>query len=143
MSQQQSEEEKINALVVEIRLLENTYNELTARQSIVERVVVESKAALDAIIGLSNVKPNQILVPIGAGAMLKFPAPETDRVMINIGSDVVIEKSKEEAITMLQNRLKEAENSLNTLMTQRNQVAQRLEADRQLLESLVRQAQQG
>jgi|SRR5579885_3080794 prefoldin alpha subunit len=143
MSQQQSEEEKINALVVEIRLLENTYNELTARQSIVERVVVESKAALDAIMGLSNVKPNQILVPIGAGAMLKFPAPETDRVMINIGSDVVIEKSKEEAITMLQNRLKEAENSLNTLMTQRNQVAQRLEADRQLLESLVRQAQQG
>ena len=83
------------------------------------------------------------MVPIGAGAMLKFPAPETDRVMINIGSDVVIEKSKEEAITMLQNRLKEAENSLNTLMTQRNQVAQRLEADRQLLESLVRQAQQG
>lgn len=143
MSQQQSEEEKINALVVEIRLLENTYNELTARQSIVERVVVESKAALDAIIGLSDVKPNQILVPIGAGAMLKFPAPETDKVMINIGSDVVIEKSKEEAITMLQNRLKEAENSLNTLMTQRNQVAQRLEADRQLLESLVRQAQQG
>ncbi len=143
MGQQQSEEERINSLVVEIRLLESTYNEIVARQSLVERLVVESKAALDAITGLSDTKTNEILVPIGAGAMLRFPAPETDRVLINVGSNVVIEKSKEEAITMLQNRLREAETSLNTLAAQREQVARRLEADRQLLESLIRQAQQG
>jgi prefoldin alpha subunit len=143
MTQEQNEEERINSLVVEIRLLENTYNELIARQNLVERLVVESKAALDAIAGLTKDRPSEILVPIGAGAMLRFPAPDPNRVLINIGSNVVIEKSKEEAISMLQNRLREAESSLNTLISQRNQIAQRLEADRQLLESLLRQTQQG
>jgi prefoldin alpha subunit len=116
---------------------------LIARQNLVERLVVESKAALDAIAGLTKDRPSEILVPIGAGAMLRFPAPDPNRVLINIGSNVVIEKSKEEAISMLQNRLREAESSLNTLISQRNQIAQRLEADRQLLESLLRQTQQG
>ncbi len=43
MSKQPTEEEAINALVVEIRVLESTYNELSSRQSLLERALVENR----------------------------------------------------------------------------------------------------
>ena len=49
MSQQPTAEETVNALLVEVRVLESTYNELTARQNLLERALLESRAALDSI----------------------------------------------------------------------------------------------
>lgn len=144
MDSGQNEEERINSLAVEIRLLESTYNELTARQNLIERLILESRAAIEALSQISELKPGEILVPIGAGAMLRFPPPSSEKVLINVGSNVVLEKNREEAISLIQNRLKEAESSLNSILAQRNQIIQRLEADRQMLESLIsRQTQKG
>ena len=50
--QQPTAEETVNALVVEIRVLESTFNELTARQSLMERALLDSRAALESIWGL-------------------------------------------------------------------------------------------
>jgi prefoldin subunit 5 len=68
---------------------------------------------------------------------------------MSIGAAVVIEKSKEEAERMLEGRAKEIEENIITLLSQRNQVAQRLEADRRALQGFIdrqeaeQQTQQG
>ena len=138
---QPTAEETVNALVVEIRVLEGTYNELTARQNLLERALLESRAALDSIKGLDGNSP-EVLTQIGGGAMLHSPPPSTESVLINVGANIVIEKSKEEAVAMLEERSRDVEKSIVSLVGERNEIAERLNADRDLLNNLVAKSQE-
>jgi prefoldin alpha subunit len=142
LSAQPTPEETVNALAVEIRVLESTYNELTNRQSMLERALLESRAALDSIKGLTDAAQSEILLPIGGGALLRAEPPSADRVLVSVGSNVVVEKPKEEAVAMLEERSREFEKTIVSLAGQRNEIAQRLNSDRELLNNLVARAQQ-
>lgn len=142
MSEQPSAEETVNALVVEIRVLESTYNELTSRQGLLERALLESRSALESIKGLEGAPSSEVLMQIGGGAILRSQAPSTDRVLISIGANVVIEKPREEAVAILEERSRDAEKTVISIAGQRNEIAQRLNADRDLLNNLVARSQQ-
>lgn len=143
MSAQPTAEETVNALVVEIRILEGTYNELSARQNLLERALLEGRAALESIKGLAGQPSGEILTQIGGGAMLRAQPPSTDTVLISVGSNVVIEKSKEEAVAMLEERSRDIEKTIVSLIGQRNEIGARLNSDRELLNNLVASSQQG
>jgi len=137
-----TEEETVNALVVELRVLEQTYNEFTSRQNLLERALLESRAALDAIKGLAEQPVKEILTQIGGGAMLRSPTPSAEKVMVAVGSGVVIEKPRDEAVALLEERSRDLEKSIVSLIGQRNEIAQRLNQDRQVLNSMLSQNQQ-
>lgn len=139
MSKETSEDERLNSLLVEVRVLEGTYNELTSRQSLLERALLEGRAALDAIRGLSGKPSEEVLMQVGGGAMLRASPPAIKNVLINVGSNVVIEKPREEAVALLEARGREVETTIVSLMKQRNEIAERLESDRQLLQTLLGQ----
>lgn len=141
MSEGQSAEDRVNSLAVEVRILESTFNELTARQNLLERALLENKAALEALKELGERKPEGVLLQIGGGAMVKSEPPAVDKVLVNVGSNVIIEKPRDEAVALLENRAKQAEQSIITLMGQRNEIAERLETDRRVLQNLLGQGQ--
>jgi len=138
---QPTAEETVNALVVEARVLEGTYNELTTRQNLLERALLESRAALESIKGLDGKSP-EVLTQIGGGVMLHSPPPSTDTVLVNVGANIVIEKSKEEAVAILEERSRDLEKSIVSLVGERNEIADRLNADRDLLNNLVAKSQE-
>ena len=142
MSHQPTAEETVNALLVEVRVLESTYNELTSRQTLLERALLESRAALDSISGLSGHPSEEVLTQIGAGAMLRSQPPATDKVLVSIGANVVLEKSKEEAVAMLEERSRDVEKTIVSVIGQRNEIAERLNSDREVLNGLMARAQQ-
>lgn len=142
MSKQPTAEETVNALLMEIRVLEGTYNELTARQNLLERALLESRAALDSIKGLSEAPSAEVLTQIGGGAMLRSQPPSTDRVLVSIGSNVVLEKPREEAVALLEERSRDVEKTIMSIVGQRNEIAERLNSDRNLLNNLVASSQQ-
>ena len=136
-----SDEERVNAVVTEIRVLESTFNELSARQNMLERALLEGRAALEAIKGVSESKEVEVLTQIGGGVLVRSPAPAVDKVLVSVGANVVIEKSREEATAMLDGRARDVEASVLSIQSQRNEIAERLEADRQYLQSLVAKTQ--
>jgi len=142
LSKQPSEEEAVNSLVVEIRVLESTYNELTSRQNLLERALLESRAALDSIKGLSSSPSSEVLTQIGGGAMLRSEPPSTDKVLISIGSNVVLEKTKDEAVALLEERSRDVEKTIVSIIGQRNEIATRLNSDRDILNSYLAKSQQ-
>lgn len=141
MSEETSDEEKMNSLVVEVRILENTFNELSARQNLLERALLENRSALEAMKALGEQKPEEVLLQIGGGTLVKSSPPSVDRVLVNVGSNVAIEKTREEATALIESRTKQVEQSIISLLNQRNQIAERLESDRQVLQTLL--ARQG
>ena len=142
MSKEPTAEETVNALVVEIRVLESTYNELTARQNLLERALLESRAALESIKGLSGQPPAEVLTQIGGGAMLRAQPPSTDKVLVSVGSNIVIEKPMDEAVAMLEERSRDVEKTIVSILGQRKEIADRLSSDRDLLNNLVAKSQQ-
>ena len=143
MSELTTAEDTVNALVVEIRVLEGTYNELSARQNLLERAMLEGRAALDAIGGLSGQSSGEVLTQVGGGIMLRSSPPETDRVLVSIGANVVVEKARDEAVAILEERGREIEKTLVSLVNQRNEIAQRLNSDRDVLNNFMARNQQG
>lgn len=137
-----SEDEKINALLTEVRVLEGTFNELSARQNILERALLESRAAIDTISNLECSKTEEVLIPVGGGVLIRSSPPNAEKVLINVGANVVIEKGRETAIEVMEKRAQDFEQTIVAILNQRNQIAQRLESDRQALQVFVARQQQ-
>jgi len=134
-----NDEERINNLVAEIRMLEGAFNDISTRQGILERVLIESRTSIDTVKGIDSTTSEEIIIPIGGGMMLRAAPPKVDRVLLNIGANVVVERSKDEALKFMENRAKQLEESLVTLVGQRNQIAQRLDSDRRAAQTLINQ----
>lgn len=138
------DEDRINNLVTEVRVLENTYNELTNRQNLLERILVESRSSLETIKGLSDPASgaaDEVLVPVGGGILLRASPPKTDKVLLNIGANVVVEKTREAATSFMEARASELEEDIVAIATQRSQIAQRLDSDRRALQNMVNRGQ--
>jgi len=73
---------------------------------------------LGVIAALKTLGTNQsTMIPLGAGVQLPA-SPKGDTVVIDIGSGVQAEKPREEAITILEARLNEVDEVLNTLQNE-------------------------
>jgi len=132
----------MNRLLVESRMLESTFNELTNRQGMLERMLIESRASLDTIKEIGSAVTDEVLVPVGAGVMLRGSPPKADKVLVGIGANVVVEKSRDEAVKILEGRAKNIEENIIAILSQRNQIAQRLEADRRTLQAFIDRQEQ-
>src|SRR5271156_4144849 len=132
----------MNRLLMESRMLESTFNELTNRQGMLERMLIESRTSLDTIKELGSAKTEEVLVPVGAGVLLRASPPKADKVLVSIGANVVVEKTREEAEKILEGRAKNLEENIITILSQRNQIAQRLEVDRRTLQAFIDRQEQ-
>ena len=131
------DEERVNNLIAEVRMLESTYNDLSSRQSLLERILIETRSSLDTIKGLSASSSEEVLVPVGGGILLRASPPKTDKVLLNIGANVVVERTKDVATKFLDVRAGDLEENITAIASQRNQIAQRLESDQRALQSLL------
>ena len=131
------EEEKVNNLVTEVRVLESTYNELSSRQNLLERILIESRTSLETMKGLSASTSEEALIPVGGGILLRSSPPRTDKVLLNIGANVVVERTREDATKFMEVRAGELEEDIVAIASQRNQIAQRLDSDRRALQSML------
>jgi prefoldin alpha subunit len=131
------EEEMINNLVAEVRVLESTFNDLSSRQNLLERILMESRSSLDTIKGLESGPTEEVLIPVGGGILLRSVPPKIDKVLLNIGANVVVEKTREAATKFMETRAGELEEDIGAVASQRSQIAQRLESDRRALQSML------
>jgi prefoldin alpha subunit len=118
--------------------------ELFAQQlSMLEEGRMEALAATEALLAiLSAGDNNAVLLQIGGGVSVRARVEEPDKILVNIGADVIVERSNADAVEYLKDRITEMEASgkkvaetLDRIRTQMNEIARRLETG-------YRQAQQ-
>jgi prefoldin alpha subunit len=136
-----NDEDRINNLVGEIRMLESTFEDLSARQNLIERILIETRASIDTLTGLASSKADEVLVPVGAGILIRASPPKTEKVLLNVGANVVVEKPRDYATKFMEARGKELEQSITAIASQRGQIAQRLDSDRRALQTIVNKQQ--
>ena len=78
-----------------------------------EATILEISAAVDAIQNLKKAKADA-LVPVGAGVFISCPKPDPDRVVLNIGANVMVSKKPEEAVKLLEERQKKISDAIGS-----------------------------
>jgi len=95
---------------------------------------MEALAAIEAIKGLQESGDGTVLLQVGGGASVRAKVLDPANVLINIGSDIIVERQGSEAIGFLEGRITEMEASekkvaetLERLRAQMNEIAKRIE----------------
>ena len=138
-----SVEEQIQRMVLELRILESYYNEITARETLVARAMLDSKATIEALKSIPEGSDSEILVPLGAGVLMRVYSPTVNKLLLNIGASVVIEKSKEDTLKYLNERVSQLEAALSNLSAQKAELANKINAYRAQVNSLAARLEQG
>lgn len=95
---------------------------------------MEALAAIESLQSLVEGGDGTVLLQVGGGASVRAKIIEPDKVLLNIGSDVIVEKPNAAAVEYLKDRMTELEASqkkvaeaLEKLRGQMNEIAKRLE----------------
>ena len=120
-------EQKINELVQQSRVLEAYLNDNISRQATVTRLLEEARLASNAIENVPTDSEIESFMPVGIGVYIKALVPPVKKLLINIGADVTIEKSKEDSINYIESKIKEFEVALRQLVSQKEQISMRME----------------
>jgi prefoldin alpha subunit len=135
-------EEQLQRMVLELRILESYYNELTARETLIARAVLDSKATIEALKSIPEGSDSEILVPLGAGVLMRVYSPTVNKLLLNIGAGVVIEKSKEDTLKYLDERVSQLEAALSNISAQKAELANKINAYRAQVNSLAAKLEQ-
>ena len=95
---------------------------------------MEALAAIETLGELAISEDGTVLLQVGGGASLRAKVLEPEKVLLNIGAEVIVERSNADAIEYLKDRITEMEASqkkvaetLNRLRSQMNDIAKRIE----------------
>jgi prefoldin alpha subunit len=123
-----------------MRYLEQTAEALQQRISMVNAAITDLSYANATLDGIEKEKENaEMLVPIGGSSYVKVKLVDSDKVLINLGSGVSVEKNIAEAKVTLKERLDELEKTMTSAQQQFSQIAERLASGRNRLESMLAQ----
>jgi len=138
------EEEELRKLSVEMRFLEQTAETLQQRISMMNAVMTDLTYANMTLEGIEQEKENaELLVPIGGSSYIKVKLANPDKVVVGMGAGVSVEKTLPEAKEIVKERLGELEKTMRSAQQQFTQVAQRINAGRNRLESLLATVREG
>jgi len=138
------EEDELRKLSVELRYLEQTAETLQSRVGMLNAAITDLTYASMTLDGMETEKENsELLVPIGGSSYVRVKLADADKVVVGLGSGVSVEKPLPEAKAMLKERLEELAKSLQAAQQQFTQIAERINADRNRLESLLAAVRQG
>jgi len=144
LASRSKEEEELRKLSVQLRFLEQTAETLQSRIGMLNAAMSDLTYANMTLDGVEKEKKNaEILVPIGGSSYVQVKLANPDKVIVGLGAGVSAEKTLPEAKALLKERLDELEKSMQAAQQQFVQVAERINSDRNRVESLLAAARQG
>ena len=144
MAKINKEEEELRKLSVEMRFLEQTAEALQQRISMMNAVMTDLTYANMTLEDVEKEKEGaELLVPIGGNSYVKAKLANPDKVVVGMGAGVSVEKTLQEARAIVKERLDELEKTMSVAQQQFAQIADRINVDRDRLESLLAKVREG
>ena len=134
-------EEHTQQLMYQMQMLENYFVELNRKEESLIGIIREAASAIQSIKAINEQPESSTLVPMGMGSFAKAKISSNEKLILNLGAGVAIEKDKDAAINYLESRLKEMEVALKDTSAQKQQVMQNLEMGKQEVNRLMQQSQ--
>ena len=131
MSEQQAQQ-----LMQQMQMLETYFTDLSQREATLYGVLKEAAAAIESIKSLSQ-SDSETLVPVGMGTFVKAKMSPDDKIVLNIGAGVSLEKDSSSAINYLEARIKEIEIAIQDTSSKKQDAAAQLERGKAQINQLI------
>jgi prefoldin alpha subunit len=133
-------EEQAEQLMQQMQMLETYFSDLSQREGTFLSIFRETTAAIESIKALSQKPESETLVPIGMGTFIPTKISSNNKIVMNIGAGVAVEKDIPSAINYLEARVKEIEVALQDTAAKKQEAATRLEQGKAQINQLMQTA---
>jgi prefoldin alpha subunit len=133
-------EQRINEMVQQSRILEAYMNDIVTKEATIVRLIEEARLAASAMHNIVPENQTESLVPVGVGVYMKALIPPIDKLLVNVGAGVTIEKSKQDAINYIESRIKEFEVASRQLAGQKQQIEMRMAQIQEQINHMLQQS---
>ena len=130
-------EEQAQQLMQQMQMLETYFSDLSQREGTFLNVLREANAAIESIKSLNDKSDSDTLVPIGMGTYVPTKISSNNKIIMNIGAGVAVEKDFPSAINYLEARIKELEIALQDNAAKKQQAAAQLEQGKAQINQLM------
>ena len=130
-------EEKAQKLMQQMQMLETYFADLSQREGTLYNVLREATAAIESIKSLSQKSDSETLVPVGMGTFVKTRISSNDKIVLNIGAGISLEKDSTSAINYLEARIKEIEVAIQDTSAKKQDAAAQLEQGKNQINQLM------
>jgi prefoldin alpha subunit len=130
-------EEKTQQLMKQMQMLETYFADLSQREGTLYNVLREATAAIESIKSLSQKSDSETLVPVGMGTFVKTKISSNDKIVLNIGAGISLEKDSTSAINYLEARIKEIEVAIQDTSVKKQDAAAQLEQGKNQINQLM------
>ena len=134
-------EEQAQQLLQQMQMLENMFAELSQKENSIVNIIRDANSAVKSIQEIKENPDSESLVPVGMGTFIKAKTIPNEKVVINVGSGVAIEKDHDSALNFLESKIKELELALQETNSQRQQIATNIEQGKQQMQQIMQQSQ--
>ncbi|MFQ5750417.1 MAG: prefoldin subunit alpha [bacterium] len=130
-------EEQTQQLLYQMQMLESYFTELSQRENSLVNVFRDATSAIESIKGMGEKSESDTLVPLGMGTFIKTKISSGEKIVLNIGAGVAIEKDKDSAINFLESRIKEIQVALQDTTAKKQDVTSKLEQGKAEMNHLI------
>ena len=134
-------EEQAQQLLQQMQMLENMFAELSQKENSIVNIIRDANSAVKSIQGIKDNPDSESLVPVGMGTFIKAKTIPNEKVVVNVGAGVAIEKDHDSALNFLESKIKELELALQETNSQRQQIAANIEQGKQQMQQIMQQSQ--
>lgn len=134
-------EAQAQQLLQQMQMLENMFAELSQKENSIGNIIRDANSAIKSIQEIKTNPDSESLVPIGMGTFIKTKNIPNEKIVVNVGAGVAIEKDHDSALNYLESKIKELEVALQETNSQRQQVAANLEQGKQQMQQIMQQPQ--
>ena len=134
-------EEQAQQLLQQMQMLENMFAELSQKENSIVNIIRDANSAIKSIQELKANPDSESLVPIGMGTFIKTKPMSDEKIVVNVGADVAIEKDHDSALNYLESKIKELEVALQETNSQRQQIAANIEQGKQQMQQIMQPPQ--
>ena len=134
-------EEQAEQLMQQMQMLETYFSDLSQREQTFVGILRETTAAIQSIQSLNEKPESETLVPIGMGTYVPTKISSTQKIVLNIGAGIAVEKDFASAINYLEARIKEVEIALQDTSAKKQDAATRLEQGKAQVNQMMQSMQ--
>jgi prefoldin alpha subunit len=110
--------EELQRKILEFQILESELKVIDEREGNLLRNLEDLNNTRTAIEDLKSAKPDTALVPLGSGNFVHGKVTDSDNIIVGIGANIAARRTKEQAIELIDERIRNVEQISETLAAQ-------------------------
>ncbi|MBT5022397.1 prefoldin subunit alpha [Candidatus Woesearchaeota archaeon] len=135
---QDSVKKEMQSKYVEYQMLEQQLKGLQQQMQKVDTQLVELQSIVKGLTDLQLADDNsEILVPMSSGIFVKANVKDKNKFLVNVGSSVIVDKSFEETVVLLNNQVRELEAFRTEVIIQVQQISVNIQVVETQLKDLM------